>query len=148
MTDEKKAILTKTLTILGILLVWLPVAAPLFFGAAGSIRSGRFHFDYLMPAELFPYILAGGLLLLWAALRSRLRRKWIAWSLGSTILLPVLGAVVAKVTGLADGLIEPTGWQWAMVLAFIAGYVLAVIALGVGGMLLIRDMFRRKVEAG
>jgi MFS family permease len=145
---ENRNILTKILAVLGTLLVWLPIAAPVFFSAGFLLRAGFYRIDYLMPAELFPLVLAGGLLLLWAALRVRRWRALIGWSLGSAILLPVLGSIVAKVTGLADGRIEPTGWQWALVLAFLAGYVLAVIALGVGGVLLIRDLFRRKVEAG
>jgi hypothetical protein len=141
---QNRAILNKILAITGTLLVWPPVAAPVFFSVVGLIASGVFNVDYLMPAELFLLVLVGGLLLLWAALRARMRRRWIAWSLGSVVLLPVLGSLVAKVTGLADGRIEPTGWQWALVLAFLAGYVLAIIALGVGGILLIRDVFRMK----
>jgi hypothetical protein len=143
---KNRNILNKILAIAGTVLVWLPVLAPVFFSAAVFIRSGTFHFDYLMPAELFLLVLVGGGLLLWAALRAHLRRKWIAWSLGSAVLLPVLGSLVAKVTGLADGRIEPTGWQWALVLAFLAGYILAVIVLGVGGILLIRDLFRKNGE--
>jgi hypothetical protein len=141
---ENKNIFTKVLATVGTLLVWLPVAAPVFFSLPGLIRGGVFHFDYLMPAELFPLVLVGSGLLLWAALRARRRRALIGWGLVGAVLLPVIGSVIAKVTGLADGRIEPGGWQWALVLAMLAGYVLAVIVIGAGGILLLRDLFRKK----
>jgi peptidoglycan/LPS O-acetylase OafA/YrhL len=94
-------------------------------------------FDYLMPAELFPLALAGGCLLIWAALRARSRR-----GLGIAAGLLVVGQVLAVVTGLASGETEPAGWQWALVLASIAGYSLALVVVGVGGLLLLRDLFK------
>jgi hypothetical protein len=50
--------------------------------------------------------------------------------------------VLAVVTGLASGETEPAGWPWALVLASLAGYALALVAMGVGGALLLRDLFR------
>jgi hypothetical protein len=139
---EKKGLLTKALAIVGTVLVWIPVLAPALFSAAFLIRAHMFRFDYLMPAELFPVALAGGCLLLWAALRARSRRGLIGVSLGSAVVLPVTGQAVASVTGLASGRIEPTGWQWALVLASLALYVLALVVLGVGGVLLLHDLFK------
>ena len=140
---EKKNVFTKILAIAGTALVWFPILAPLFFSVVGFIEMREFLFDYLMPAELFPLVLVGGGLLLWAAFRARSRRGLIGWSLAGTVGLPVIGSVIASVTGLASGETEPTGWQWALVLAALAGYCLAVIAVGVGGVLLLRDLFRR-----
>jgi hypothetical protein len=50
--------------------------------------------------------------------------------------------VLAVVTGLASGEAEPAGWPWVLVLASLAGYALALVAMGVGGALLLRDLFR------
>jgi hypothetical protein len=50
--------------------------------------------------------------------------------------------VLAVVTGLASGEAEAAGWPWALVLASLAGYTLALVAMGVGGALLLRDLFR------
>ncbi len=58
-------------------------------------------FDYLMPSELFP--LAGGLLLLWAALRARTGVGRVAWSLGIAVGALAGSQVLAVVTGLASG---------------------------------------------
>jgi hypothetical protein len=137
---EKKNILTKGLAIAGTVLVWIPILAPVFFSAPQFIRARMFRFDYLMPAELFPAALAGGCLLLWAALRARSRRGLIGGSLAGAVVLPVAGQALAAVTGLASGRTEPTGWPWALVLASLALYVLATVVLGIGGVLLLRDL--------
>ena len=141
----KKDIFAKALAIAGTVLVWLPILAPLFFALVVSVRAHLpllSHFDYLMPAELFPLALAGGGLLLWAALRARSRRGLVGGSLAGAVILPVLGQAIASVTGLASGRTEPGGWQWTLVLAFLALYAAALIVMGVGGVLLVRDLFR------
>ena len=140
----KKGSLTKILAVVGAVLVWIPVLAPILFAAASLIQAGVFRIDYLMPAEIFPVALAGGCLLLWAALRARARRGLIGGSLAGAVILPVAGQALASVTGLASGRIEPTGWPWALVLASLALYVLALVILGVGGVLLLRDLFKTK----
>ena len=145
---NKKSVFTKILTIAGTALVWFPILAPLFFSVVGFIEMREFQFDYLMPAEFFLVALAGGGLLLWAAFRAHSRRGLIGWSLASAVGLPVIGSVIASVTGLASGETEPTGWQWALVLAALAGYCLAVLVVGVGGVLLLRDLFRRPPAGG
>jgi len=140
----KKGSLTKILAVVGTVLVWIPVLAPILFAAASLIQAGVFRIDYLMPAEIFPIALAGGCLLLWAALRARARRGLIGGSLAGAVILPVAGQALASVTGLASGRTEPAGWPWALVLALLALYVLALVILGVGGVLLLRDLFKTK----
>jgi hypothetical protein len=139
---EKKGILTKVMTIVGTGLVWLPILAPVAFYVIRFIEGRILLFDYLMPAELFPVALIGAGLLMWAALRARSRRGIIGWGLGIAIGTLVGGQALAVVTGLASGDIEPTGWQWVLVLASLAGYSLALVAIGIGGVLLIRDLFK------
>ncbi|HSQ18022.1 MAG TPA: hypothetical protein VLM83_10005, partial [Anaerolineales bacterium] len=66
--------LTKVLAISGTLLVWLTVLSPFLLWLSFSAWRGSFstrYFDYLLPAELFLVALVGGLLLVWAALRTR-----------------------------------------------------------------------------
>jgi hypothetical protein len=100
--------------------------------------------DYLMPAELFPAFIVGGGLLIWAACRARSRKRPIAWGVGVAVGSLFLSQLLAVVTGLASGATQPTGWAWALVAAGIAVYVGAVIATGVGGVLLVRDLFTHK----
>jgi hypothetical protein len=139
---EKKGVLTKILAIVGTMLVWFPILAPVLLSVAVIITERMFRFDYLMPAELFPATLVGGGLLIWAALRARSRRRLIGWGLGIAVGLLVGGQVLAVVTGLASGETEPAGWWWALVLASIVVYSLALVVIGVGGVLLLRDLFK------
>jgi hypothetical protein len=50
---------------------------------------------------------------------------------------------LAVVTGLADGRIEATGWQWALTLGMLLGYDLAVVAMGVYGFLLCKHVCKQ-----
>ncbi len=139
---EKKGVLTKILAIAGTVLVWFPILAPVLLSAAVIITEHIFRFDYLMPAELFPAALTGGGLLIWAALRARSRWRLIGWGLGIAAGLLVGSQELAVVTGLASGETEPAGWWWALVLASLVVYSLALIVIGVGGVLLLRDLFK------
>jgi hypothetical protein len=139
---EKKDLLTSILAILGTALVWLPILAPLFFSGIRLLQARRFRFDYLMPAELFPIALLGGGLLLWAALRARLRRRLFGWGLGVAVIMLFGGQALAVATGLASGETQLGGWEWALVLASLVIYTLALAIMAVGGVLLLRDLFK------
>jgi MFS family permease len=88
-------------------------------------------------------VLAGGFALLWAAIRARSRRKIIGWAFGIAVVMLLGGQLLAVLTGLASGEVEPSGWQWALVVASLAVYSLSIVAMGVGGLLLLRDLFKR-----
>ena len=139
---KKKNVLTKILAIVGTALVWLPILAPIGLSVIVIISEHIFRLDYLMPAELFPVVLVGGGLLIWAALWARSRRGLIGWSLGSAIVLLVGGQALAVATGLASGETQPTGGWWALVLASLVIYLLAVVLTGVGGILLLRNLYK------
>ena len=141
---QKNNLFTRILATAGTILVWLPILAPLLFSLLHFLRARFFLLDYLMPAELFPVVLVGGGLLLWAAIRARSRRALIGWGLGSAAGLLVLGQGLAVVTGLASGETEPTGLPWAVVLASLVGYILAIVVMGVGGVLLLRDVLNAR----
>ena len=139
---EKKNAFTKILAIVGTVLVWFPILAPVLLSLILFIGEGRFLLDYLMPAELFPFALAGAILLLWAGLRARSHWKLIAWGLGIAVALLVGSQALAVVTGLASGATEPVGVWWILVLASLAIFTLGLVTIGVGGILLLRDLFK------
>lgn len=139
---EKKGMLTKILVVVGTVFVWFPILAPVLLSVAAFIGKRLFRFDYLMPAELFLVALVGGCLLIWAALRARARRRLIGWGLGIAAGMLVGGQVLAVLTGLASGETEPTGWWWALVLISLVLYSLALIVMGVGGLLLLHDLLK------
>ncbi len=138
----KSGALTNLLVILGTSLVWFPLWAAILFSLYLLVTESVLHFDYLMPAELFPVALVGGALLIWAAVRARARTRWIGWAVGIAAGSLVGGQALAMVTGLASGRIAPAGWPWALVLASLAAYTLALVAAGIGGVLLLRDVIR------
>jgi hypothetical protein len=133
---------TKGLAIAGTVLVWLPIVLPVFLGLAYYLRARAFLFDYLAPAEVAPVALVGVCLLLWAALRARSRQKLIAWGIGIAVAALFGSQALAVVTGLASGETEPAGIWWALVLGLYTLYPLALILIGVGGVLLLRDLFK------
>lgn len=144
--NKRNNLWTKALAIGGTCLVWLTLLAPLFFWLVFTIRRGLIdleHFDYLLPAELFPVALVGGGLLVWAALRVRRYIKLVVGSLSLAIVALFSGQLLAVLTGLASGETKPGGWQWAVVVGAIVVYILALVILGVGGMLLVRELQER-----
>jgi hypothetical protein len=140
---EKRDVLTKILVIAGTALVWFPILAPVLFSVIIIITRRLFRFDYLMPAELFPFALIGGGLLLWSALRARSHRKLLGWGFGLAAGFLVVGQLLAVVSGLAAGETEPTGWWWALVLGSLFIYSFALVAMGIGGILLLQNLFKK-----
>jgi hypothetical protein len=139
---EKRGVFTQILAIAGTVLAWIPILAPVLFSVIALIRSGMFRLDYLMPAELFPLALIGGVLLIWGARRARARWGLIGWGLGIAVVTLAGGQALAVATGLASGKTEPVGWPWALVVASLVMYSLAVVVMGVGGISLLRDLFK------
>jgi hypothetical protein len=145
---ENKGTLTKILAVAGIIFVWLPILAPILFSGALLIRAHMLRVDYLMPAELGLFAFGGGILLLVAALRTRSHVKVIAWGLGLAVVMMAGVMVVPMVTGLADGSTPMGGWEWMLTLGLLIVYIAAVITVGVGGILLLRDLFKPVQLAG
>jgi hypothetical protein len=130
---KNKGILAKILAVTGAALVWIPLLFTIFTAAVGTISTGTLRFDYLMPAELFPFTLAGGVLLTVAAFMARAYCKPILWSLIIAAAALTGGQTYAVSSGLASGAIQAEGLPWALVLASLAIYALALIFLIVAG---------------
>ncbi len=145
---SEKGVFTKILAVAGTVLAWFPIATPVLLTLASLGIERMFRFDYLMPAELFPAALVGGLMLLWAAIRAKAPLKLIGWSLGSAVLLLIGSQVLAVASGIASGAIDEGGWVFAVVLGGIIGYALAVIAMAVGGMRLLRTLYKHRLKPG
>ena len=137
---DRRGVLTRLLAIVGAVLVWIPILFTVLTSIVGTISSRVFRFDYLMPAELFPVAFVGALLLLWAAMRARSHQQLIGWGLGGAVVFLGGGQLYAVASGLASGATEPTGWPWALVIASIALYSLALIEMGIAGILLVRTV--------
>jgi len=134
---------TKVLAITGLVLVWFTILSPLVLAIISLTAGGGFRFDYLMPAELVIVALVGGLCLLWAALRIHLEIKWIHWAFGIAFVALLGGATLAEVTGLAAGKSGSEGWL-PFAIGLIIVYDLALVALGIGGWYLCRDLIKKE----
>lgn len=132
---------TKSLAIAGTVIVAAPILSPLVFTRWQAIGRPEFNFDWLLPAEMFPIALLGGLLLLAAAVRSHARRRSVAWGLAIAIGVLVGGQVIAIASGMTTSTAEPSGWPLALVNATIALYVVGLVEMAVSGVLLVRDLF-------
>ncbi|HEX3047421.1 MAG TPA: hypothetical protein VHY08_21900, partial [Bacillota bacterium] len=104
--------------------------------------------DYLMPAEFFPVALVGAGLLLWAALWVHSRRALIGWGSGAMIAFLAGGQALVVATGIASGRIKPVGLVFGLVVASLVLYCLALIEVGVTGILLWQDIFRGGKKEG
>ncbi len=132
---EKKNTLSKILSIVGTVLVWIPILAPVIFGFVSLVMDGIYRFDYLMPAELGILAFVGGALLLWGAIRAKSRRGIVAWGLG------IAAGSISILNAFGD--VEPGSFRWAIVVGLLITYSLAIVVMGVGGVLLWRDLFKK-----
>ena len=130
---DKKNKITRIIVIGGTVLVWLPIIAPILLSLILLVARGIFRFDYLMPAELFFLILAGGVLLIWGSFRVNLYKKLFVWCFGSAIAGLFISQGMAVMTGLASGITEPTGWPLILVMFFLVGYLISVVVLALAG---------------
>jgi hypothetical protein len=142
----KKPLLPIILAGLGTFLVWLPILAPIVFSVGLYIRTGIFHFDYLMPAEMVIFFLIGGILLMaglrLAGLANKLIRIGFWIGAGAFLLQSALIIVVS----LAGGAAAERFWMPAAII-LIAVYTIAVIVTGIGGGMLMGELFRMKKVA-
>lgn len=144
---EKKNTFTRVLAIAGTVLTWFPIVAPVLLSLILFAAERRFLLDYLMPAELFLFVCLGAALLGWAALRAHSQTKLIAWGFGTAVAMFFGAQIFAVVTGLASGETQPTGWLWGVIIASLVIYTLGIILIGTGGVLLLRDLFKRQLPA-
>jgi len=141
---ENKGVFTKILAVAGTIFVWFPIFSPILLTTIFFIQEHIFRFDYLMPAELGLFAFGGGILLLIAAFQMRSHAKLIGWGLGTALVTIVGGQALAVITGLADGSTEVGGWQWMLVLGSLVVYTLSVVSVGLGGILVLRDLFKSR----
>jgi hypothetical protein len=116
-------------------LVWIPILAPVVLGFFSLVMDGIYRFDYLMPAELGILAFVGSALLLWGAIRARSQQGIIAWGLGFA------AASIAILFALGD--VEPGSLRWGIAVGLLVVYTLAILGIGVGGILLWRELLKK-----
>lgn len=134
--------LTKGLAAVGTALAWLPIAAPALIAAVAAITTRQLRLDYLMPAELYTAAISGGGLLIWAAIRANTRRRIIGWGFGVAAGSLLISLALFMISALSAGAVgSGNGWE-AVVITLLTAYMLALLAIDIGGVLLLRDLFK------
>ncbi len=141
---DRKNKLTRFLAVSGTVILWLPIFFTILTSSIFFTKTSNFRVDYLMPAELFPLALLGGLLLFWAAAKIRTRHKTIGLLILAMFGFLAAGQGFAVVTGLASGATKAEGWIFTVVIVLIALYTLTLIALGISGVSFIKYIYRKE----
>jgi len=134
----------KILSIIGLILVWIPIIFPIILSIVKLVKSGRFLLDFLIPAEMFIIVLVGSALLLLVAWKIKYNVKAIGFGLITTVVLLFGSQILATITGLASGEMEPKGGIFALVVGGIVLYDLIVIEIGVAGLYLVNKLIKLK----
>lgn len=136
----KKLVSTQLLAVFGTILVLLPFLGVFVTSFYRLLRIGKLNLDYLAPAEFFIVVLVGAILLIWAAAWAKKRLAQVLWTFGTALGLLILSQGIAVWTGLASGQTPGSGWQMILVSGMLIAYDLAILALGILGVLLVRDV--------
>lgn len=143
---KKNDILTKILVIVGNILLWTPLILPFVFFIAALVQRGRFLLDILMPAELFPAVFLGSLLLFWVSLRVKKRRAFIGFGAGFAALMLISAQAVASVSVIPAGETHIAGGVKLLALTMIVIFDLALVFVGVNGLKLLKDLIRESQD--
>jgi hypothetical protein len=143
---KKASVFSKILVIAGTILVLLPIAFMVVTAVVGSVMRTQFLWDYMIPGEVFPIVLAGMAVLMWAALREHTLVKAIGWTAGGTLFLLIASQALAVITGLANGTIalERAPFWMAVVSGMLIAYDLGVAWMGYWGIKLWASVFAKK----
>lgn len=133
-------VLARTLALIGTVLLALPLIAPFALGLLVMGRPGGFRFDFLMPFEVYPVTIVGAALVVWASLRSHMRRGAVAAAIAAMLGGVVLAGVSAQATGIAQSAEQLEAWKYVLTSALAAVSILGQVALIVESWLLSRDL--------
>lgn len=143
MMDGKRRGVTLLLAWSGTILAGLPILLMVVTSAIYTATRGEFRMDILIPAELFPLELIGGVLILWAAVRAGESWKPSAWAMGVMVALLAGAQGAAVLTGLAHGDAEPVGWRIVLVFTLLGGFLIAIIWLVARGVQQLRRLKKK-----
>lgn len=132
----------KVMALGGTLMVLAPLAFTLLLGIIHLLSSKFLMFDYLLPAELYPLVFIGGLMLIAVAFWQKLERKLIGVSLGVATLALLL-VIAIGLAGLEPKAGQPVSFQMIIIYLLLTVYTGALVALGWGGFKLFRQLSTR-----
>lgn len=128
----EKTTLARVAVVVGLILMVVPVL---------TASSG----DWLLPAELFPFVLAGGVLVTLAAPKGSSDRRLGGIGLMLSAGALVLGTLVMGLLGLvAPEAAESVRWQTGIGIAVLSVYALGVVLMLAAGWFVASALFGKK----
>lgn len=134
-------LLGRILVVAGTVFAATPLVVPMLLAAARSPATGVLQLDWLLPGELFPLVVIGGVALAVGAFVIGRRQVLATIVAGATVLAFAGTDVAARATGVAFGVFPATGWRLAVIVTALGVYLAAVVLLVVVGVVLARDAF-------
>ena len=128
----------RILTMVGTVLLALPIGFMLATSVIGSIMRKQFLMDYMIPAELFLLVLAGAVALVVAAFRTGQNKKQTLICLAVTCAALFACQGLAVVTGLASGRTAAEGLPLYAVMGLLIVYDVMVVVDIICGIILFR----------
>jgi len=142
MTARWRAVARATVLV-GVVMMGVPLVAPMILAAVGLVTTGAFHFDWLIPGELSVVTIVGGLCVFTASLLLR-RMVLIVGLLLGVVALLLAGVIwLPTLTGVGQG---AGGVLGIVVVACYVLYVVATIGLLVVAIALARASFTAGVQ--
>jgi hypothetical protein len=143
---------TRGLAIAGTVLLWLPFAL-MAVSMPGPIRiGGLFELLAIGAMELFPAVLLGGGLLMWAAVRARSHRRLVGWSLAVPAASLVACMALSRVMLSLGGPMWSVSWPGAVIEASFVPvsivYWVGLTVAAVAGVSLVRTLYARSRAEG
>lgn len=136
---DKQMTVIKILAICGTLLTWFPI---LITPILSALLTGLTKFDYLLPAELFIISLIGILMLIGAAFWLRIDPRPPITIACVAFGVLIFGQIVAAFSEHVVGIITSGSFISNFIMVTVIIYILAVIVLGVMGIMLTINLFR------
>lgn len=130
---QNKTYWVRVMIAAGIMIVLSPLLIMVLASAIHLFRSGFLVFDYLLPAELFPLVLIGGLLLLAVSLSQKMEQRLVGLGLAIPVLSLMLLIGYARLSGMDSSPDGPGTVQRVMIGLLMATYIAGLIVLAWGG---------------
>ena len=137
-----KRIFLIIMAIFGSFLSLLPSFLTIIVSLAHFVKSGKFLFDYLIPAELFPAPMTGAFLIAMAALMEQLNIKRLSSAFITMIVSLATALGIAYFSGMSSGARAAQGLPFIAAVVFIALYSISTIWVGYEGVRIARKLIK------
>ena len=140
---DKQMLLIRMLTICGTLMIWFPILVTPIFSA---FLNGLTNIDYLLPGQMFIVVFLGTAMLAGAARWLRISAKPLLIAAGTAFGILFLGQLFTTVSTRVMGIVTTGSTTLKILHGSVMLYDLAIVVLGVMGILMIVNCFRNDEE--